>query len=136
MRLQKFIDGASDSSRAIRRNPHCPFPDSKFELYYDGYRNIGFGLNISHFEHKEQGLVREFLIQTRPSVVWDIGANIGIWSLFLTSVCSANVQIRCFEPDPRNLELLRLNMTKNRINNWVIRPLRRFKPGRCRNFLF
>jgi FkbM family methyltransferase len=119
------------SSATVRRiaatlfsgTAHCPFPDSKFELFYDGYRNIGFGVNIAKFEWQEQSLVRELLLQKRPGVVWDIGANIGIWSLFLTSLCASDAEIRCFEPDPRNLELLRLNMTRNKIGNWTIRPL-------------
>jgi FkbM family methyltransferase len=111
------------AARLLSGTAHCPFPDSEFQLFFDGYRNIGFGLNVSHFEEQEQRLVRQLLIQNRPKVLWDIGANIGIWSLFLTGLSTPDAEIRCFEPDPENLRLLQLNMNKNRIGNWVIRPV-------------
>jgi FkbM family methyltransferase len=56
-------------------------------------------------------------------VLWDIGANIGIWSLFLTSACTADAEITCFEPDLENLKFLQLNKDRNKIQNWTIRPL-------------
>jgi len=107
----------------LRGTVHRPFPDSEFQLFYDGYRNIGLGANIASFEFEERRFVREILIRKRPKTIWDIGANIGVWSLFFTTVCSPETEIRCFEPDPDNLKLLRLNMRKNRIGNWIIRPL-------------
>ena len=101
---------------------HCEFPDSHLKLYFDGYRHIGFGLNISSLEQREKALVGRIIRTTSPRVVWDIGANIGTWSLFFSSLCAEFAEIRCFEPDPENLEFLSMNQEKNNLSNWVIRP--------------
>ena len=123
VRLRRSASIRRIAAALLSGTAHCPFPDSEFQLFFDGYRNIGFGLNVARLEQQEQRLVRQLLIQNRPQVLWDIGANIGIWSLFLTSACSSDAKITCFEPDPDNLKLLRLNMDKNKIANWRIRPL-------------
>lgn len=102
---------------------HCNFPNSKFELYFDGYKNIGLGSDVSRFEQQEQRLVRTLLASNGTKVLWDIGANIGVWSLFLTSISGADAKITCFEPDPDNLRFLHLNRDKNDIKNWQIRPV-------------
>ncbi len=123
VRLRSSIVVRRIAATLFEGTAHCPFPDSEFELYFEGYRNIGFGVNLSSLEWQEQHFVRELVTHMQPKVVWDIGANIGIWSLFLTNICAADAEIRCFEPDPENLKLLRLNMTRNRIENWRICPL-------------
>ena len=118
-------------SRKLRRaaeflfngTSHLPFPDSDFEFYFDGYRNIGFGARISSYEHEEQQAVQRILAHMQPTSVWDVGANIGIWSLFFTTLCPSSAEIRCFEPDPKNLEFLRMNMLRNNIGNWLIRAV-------------
>jgi FkbM family methyltransferase len=102
---------------------HRPFPNSDFEFYFDGYRNIGFGAHLDGYELEEQLAVRKVLVQLQPTSVWDVGANIGIWSLFLTTLCPTVTEIRCYEPDPQNLKFLRMNMSKNNIDNWSIRPV-------------
>jgi FkbM family methyltransferase len=102
---------------------HCRFPDSQLQLFFDGYRHIGFGLNISHLEGREKEVVNRIVRKTAPRVVWDIGANIGTWSLFFSSICAESTEIRCFEPDPQNLKFLEMNMKKNNLSNWIIRPL-------------
>ena len=123
VRLRRSASIRRIAAALLSGTAHCPFPDSEFQLFFDGYRNIGFGLNVSRFEQQEQRLVRQLLIHNRPKVLWDIGANIGIWSLFLTSACTADAEILCFEPDPENLKLLQLNMERNKIANWTIHPL-------------
>ena len=123
IRLRRYSLVRQWAAILFRGTAHCPFPNSNFQIFYDGYRNIGVGADISNIESQEQDVVRKLLLQQSPKVVWDIGANIGIWSLFFSSSCAAGTEIRCFEPDPENLRFLRLNMTKNLIDNWVIRPL-------------
>jgi len=123
VQLRRLEVVRNTAAKLLSGTAHCYFPDTQFELFYDGYRNIGLGSGLSGFECEERNMVRKLLTQKRPKVIWDIGANIGVWSLFLTSSCAADAEIRCFEPDPRNLELLRLNMTKNQIANWIICPV-------------
>lgn len=102
---------------------HCQFPDSEFRLFFDGYRHIGFGINISHLEKEEKNIVSRILRKIAPQVVWDIGANIGTWSLFFSSICGESTEIRCFEPDPQNVRFLEMNRKENHLPNWIIRPL-------------
>ena len=102
---------------------HCKFPNSEFRLFFDGYRHIGFGLNISHLEQREKEIAGKILRKIDPQVVWDIGANIGTWSLFFSSICGESTEIRCFEPDPQNVRFLKLNRKENNIRNWIVRPL-------------
>ncbi len=49
-----------------------------------------------------------------PQVVYDCGANIGIFSLYAAS-CFPAAKIICFEPDKNNLALLRKNLLANGI---------------------
>ena len=57
-----------------------------------------------------------------PATIWDIGANIGFWSLFLTTLVP-RCNIRCYEPDPLNQKYLFLNRDRNAIGSWTVRPV-------------
>jgi FkbM family methyltransferase len=69
---------------------------------------------IGFYEYeKQQGILRE----VRPnSVFWDIGANVGFYSL-LASKLVASGKVYAFEPAPRNLSYLRRHLTLNRVTN-------------------
>lgn len=43
-----------------------------------------------------------------PKLVFDIGANIGVAAILLSQIYP-KAQIHCFEPEPENFEILRLN---------------------------
>lgn len=99
------------------------FPNSAYRLYYDGYRNIGFVANgIEHCEEQEKCFIARIIENLQPTVIWDIGANIGTWSLFMTTILP-HVQMQCFEPDSVNLTYLTLNKARNQIDTWSIRPV-------------
>ncbi len=49
----------------------------------------------------------------RIFVFVDIGANVGLFSLFVASNCGANAKILAIEPDPGNLDRLRFNVAAN-----------------------
>jgi FkbM family methyltransferase len=69
---------------------------------------------IGFYEYeKQQGISRE----VRPnSVFWDIGANVGFYSL-LASKLVVSGKVYAFEPAPRNLLYLRKHLTLNRVTN-------------------
>lgn len=48
-------------------------------------------------------------------IVFDIGANVGVFSLFASVI--KNVQVYSFEPHPKNFEILLNNVTQNNIEN-------------------
>ena len=59
----------------------------------------------------------------RPgSVVVDIGANIGYYTLLIEARVSRSGKIIAFEPEPDNLIELRLNVEQNLLKNVEIRP--------------
>jgi hypothetical protein len=48
-----------------------------------------------------------------PFVFVDIGANVGLFSLFVASKAGPNAKIIAIEPDPENLRRLRFNVAAN-----------------------
>jgi FkbM family methyltransferase len=59
-----------------------------------------------------------FLSRVRPGhTVVDVGANIGIWSVLLSRAVGEEGRVIAFEPSPRNVDLLRLNLERNRCHN-------------------
>lgn len=73
-----------------------------------------FGL----YEMKKQSAFRSLL---RPGdVVYDLGANVGFYSLLASVLVGPKGQVFSFEPLPRNLELLRKHIGENNITNCVI----------------
>lgn len=51
------------------------------------------------------------------SVVFDIGAHFGYWTLALSRLCGTTGTVFAFEPSPENLERLRQNLQINEIHN-------------------
>jgi FkbM family methyltransferase len=49
----------------------------------------------------------------RPFVFIDVGANVGLFSLFVASCAGANAKILAIEPEPQNLQRLRFNIGAN-----------------------
>jgi FkbM family methyltransferase len=49
----------------------------------------------------------------RPFAFVDIGANVGLFSLFVASQAGANARILAFEPEPGNVRRLRFNVDAN-----------------------
>ncbi len=49
----------------------------------------------------------------RPFVFLDIGANVGLFSLFVAAEAGPNTRILAFEPDPLNLKRLNFNIQSN-----------------------
>ena len=60
----------------------------------------------------------KFEIET-DDVVLDIGAHIGLFTLFASQFCT-NGKIYCFEPIKENFELLQENIKMNNLENVII----------------
>jgi FkbM family methyltransferase len=111
--------------RAVGGMRAKPFPGTTWLFHYDGYRNSVFdGAELEAPERQYREYVLDVLRRRgRPKVIWDIGANIGFWSLHLSRAFPDATELRCFEPDPLNLEVLSRNRDENRLDHWVIRPV-------------
>src|ERR1039458_10694426 len=58
---------------------------------------------------------RKMIELVRPGMVcWDVGANVGFYTLLLAELVGAGGRVFAFEPVPRNVELLRRHVEMNR----------------------
>jgi len=64
--------------------------------------------------------IRDFIPIEKGSIVFDVGANIGAFSLFASQFAS---KVFSFEPEPKNYEMLLKNISINGITNII--PYRR-----------
>jgi FkbM family methyltransferase len=70
------------------------------------------------YEMEKQTAFRSLI---RPGdVVYDLGANVGFYSLLASVLVGPKGRVFSFEPLPRNLELLRKHIGENNITNCVI----------------
>lgn len=66
----------------------------------------------------EKENLEDFLGLLRPGwVVWDVGANIGVWTLFCARKVGPTGHLTAFEPMREALALLRRNLELNRVEN-------------------
>ena len=73
------------------------------------------------YESYEISLVKRLL---KPKdVFYDIGANIGIFSLIASRAVGPEGKVIAFEPDPRCRELLKLNLADNSVKNVIVRDM-------------
>lgn len=74
--------------------------------------------DIEYFTEADQ--LRMFLQMLREDdVVWDVGANCGVYSIFAAQTVSAKGRVYCFEPQKRMLRILRVNRFINKLDRVV-----------------
>lgn len=76
----------------------------------------------SHFDnHWEMGSVEKLVRKLGENdVLWDIGANIGLYCCLIGVGADDKVRIHAFEPDPNNAARLRENIRINNLNNITV----------------
>lgn len=73
------------------------------------------GAWLGTYEHEKQRL---FARSIQPGmVVFDLGANVGFYTLLAAVKAGERGRVYAFEPLPRNLEFLRLHLDYNRVRN-------------------
>jgi len=87
--------------------------------------NLRNGLNLYNANNNTLSIYKEIFVNKVYSkgvvkidegdIVFDIGANVGVFSLFAAKV--KGTQIFSFEPHPKNYAVLMNNVTKNELNN-------------------
>jgi FkbM family methyltransferase len=98
-----------------KRHPRAPL-----DLYYDGYRNLGWAMgNLDEVEEAEQSFATKVMRSRPTSCAWDVGANVGFWTLFFAGFQPPIERIVAFEPDQMNLRFLRMNCNKNGLEQRV-----------------
>jgi FkbM family methyltransferase len=58
----------------------------------------------------------------KDQIVIDLGAHIGYYTLMMAKLVGPNGKVFAFEPEPRNLELLQKNISKNGYENVIVVP--------------
>jgi FkbM family methyltransferase len=78
------------------------------------------GCWLGSYEAAKQKKIIEFV---RPGMVcWDVGANVGFYTLLFAELVGASGRVFAFEPFPRNVELLRRHVEMNRLQNVRVLP--------------
>lgn len=105
----------------VRKRPH---PRSEFTLHFDGYRNLGWTLGrLADLESAEFEFAAAQLHRRAAKCVWDVGANVGLWSLFFASRQFGLEHVVAYEPDSFNRGLLELNRDQNAIRQLQVRDV-------------
>ena len=82
---------------------------------------------------------------TLGDAVYDVGANVGVYTLLASSKTGPNGKVYAFEPHPRNLDYLRRHIERNQganceiigagtchLGSWLLAPCHgRAKHGQC-----
>jgi FkbM family methyltransferase len=59
----------------------------------------------------------------KDAVIYDIGANLGLYSVLLSRIAGSGGRVYCFEANPVCLYFLQANLTLNRVRNFEILPV-------------
>jgi FkbM family methyltransferase len=71
--------------------------------------------------NREREVIESFLELIEPDyTVWDVGANIGLWTLFIATRLKGRGQVVAFEPFARARTLLEQNLILNHIENTTV----------------
>lgn len=97
-----------------------PHPRADFTIAFDGFRNLGWTFGrLPETEKAYFAFTEHLLDRLRPDHVWDVGANVGLWTLFLAGRDPKIRSIVAYEPDATNLQWLQENVGRNRLNDRV-----------------
>jgi FkbM family methyltransferase len=108
----------------VAREQVRPHPYAPYSFYFDGHRSLGW--TFGGLESAEAAYVsfsRDILVRLNPLTVWDVGANVGLWTLFFAGFQPAISHIVAYEPDALNLKLLSRNVSATKTHSVVIRSL-------------
>ena len=96
-----------------------PIKGSNKILYYDRGQHLGF--LFSKEIHYEPAFSKTLLDQVQPgSLVFEIGSNIGQYSLQISERLGSTGQLICVEPDSDNFNMLSHNIRTNHCANVVL----------------
>lgn len=96
---------------------------TSYTLVYPSARFPGFRDSLETAERAERRAATRLIAEYGCKALWDVGANIGMWTLHLASH-GPGVHITAFEPDSDNLAWLKKNIDGNGLANQVtVRPL-------------
>lgn len=104
----------------LRQHPQCGC-----RLAFDGHRSLGWATGgLATWEQDYFEACRRMFLSIQPQVVWDVGANVGIWTLFFAESFASVSTVVAYEPDQVNLRMLERNVAINALPHRVqVRPV-------------
>ena len=76
------------------------------------------GLTMGLQTLSEREILEHFLTRLEPGdVVWDVGANIGLYAVLSSRMVGSSGTVYCFEPEIHTSDMLRRNIALNAIEN-------------------
>jgi FkbM family methyltransferase len=126
--LAKYIRPHQTIAGAMRRRYYEKHKPAEVELECDGLKITVAGISeASDYalikSDKDHHLVRFFLNALKDGgVFWDIGANIGVYSLFMGKLMKDTGSVVSFEPEPRSRGFLQSNVTRMGLTNVRVVP--------------
>jgi FkbM family methyltransferase len=92
-------------------------PLSPYTFYFDRARHPGMAA-CGVDECEDMAFAKKLIESIGAKTAWDVGANIGAWSLFLAGTKPIE-RVFCFEPDPGNQRILNMNRLRNGIPDMI-----------------
>lgn len=86
----------------------------KQKMFLDSSDSLRLSIN-GIYEEFETQIVKKII--NKDDVVFDVGANIGYYTLIFARLVSKSEKVFSFEPDPNNFELLKKNVAINGYTN-------------------
>jgi FkbM family methyltransferase len=111
----KKIAGFINSNIKFQKDLAVKFPDN---IIYSNSLDRILALNLLKFS--TMGAFETKVISQKIKkgmVLYDIGANLGFYTLLFSKLTGLNGQVIAFEPDPDNFRLLKKNLIQNHISN-------------------
>lgn len=99
-----------------------PLDGTSAVLHYPRGQHLGFLFRkVVSYEPQVRSQIAPYI--RKGDLVFEIGSNIGQYTLWLSEVVGARGRVVAVEPDPRNIEWLQKNIRENRCNNVVIHQI-------------
>jgi FkbM family methyltransferase len=109
--LRRLVRGALAGRVAER-----PLEGTTFRVAFPAAQHMSLFLTTSI--RYESEITRHLAaLVPRGGIAFDVGANLGIYSLLLRNSVGASGKVIAFEPDPQNLPWLRRNLELNALDN-------------------
>jgi FkbM family methyltransferase len=104
--------------RMLPKNLPVPILQGRLRGYWWIAGASTHGCWLGSYENEKRKLFEQVI--GKESVVFDIGANVGFYTLLAAAITAPKGKVVAFEPLPRNLALLRRHLALNKISNVII----------------
>lgn len=117
LRKYRFIDNLNTRLRVKLKPDYIFTKRYNHKMYLDKLDSLHLSVNRD-WEPFCTGLLQKLVKE--GEVVFDIGANIGFYTLIFSKLVGEKGKVYAFEPDPINFSILKKNIEANNIHNVIL----------------